>query len=584
MGMEAQDSLAGRTIPIISSSSTNTPIIKTSAASPRGDPMDISTPTTDKRPHGNGIDSSDRYNNSSSGEYSTGSAHSHTPTSSSTSMPAPAPVAAAAALHQPKIVQTAFIHKLYNMLEDPAIQNLISWSSSADSFVVSPTNDFSKVLAQYFKHTNISSFVRQLNMYGFHKVSDVFHTGNPDSALWEFKHGNGNFKRGDLVGLREIKRRASRHALVHREYSNQKPTPSQPGTPAEPMPPIHDTADPRVVPAEHVYDLNARLLRSEENAHYMHIKQQAMVETINRLLQFNQEISRALLNLVPHDSPVHRDVAALQGEIHRHTEQFRTIDEPHEPPFSARSQYFAGLENAPISPRQMAQDDQRRLAPSSAQARGNFHRPPVPSNLSLGARRPFGSISGPGGPGTPGAPSSPSPLRSQAPPPAPGPHPLANVELPPGSLARRHTSADIRAHGWQPQPPHYIGSGPPSGPPSSQWPSSPNRAAPEEQRIRESLSQYSLPGAAQPHQQSRSRPTTPPPPPFSNGINGVDSFNNWSWGSASRENKNLAIKDSSGPPTRRGSMAHILNPAETAEREENDDLRGDDDRKRKRLQ
>ncbi|KAJ1338232.1 heat shock transcription factor eukaryote [Microdochium nivale] len=579
VGLEPQDSLASRTVPILASSSNMravTPIITTSAASPRGDPMDI-TPTTDKRPHGNGVDSADRYTNSSSGEYST--APVHTPASSTTSMPAPAPAAAAAAVHQPKIVQTAFIHKLYNMLEDPNIQHLISWSNSADSFVVSPTNDFSKVLAQYFKHTNISSFVRQLNMYGFHKVSDVFHTGNPDSALWEFKHGNGNFKRGDLVGLREIKRRASRHALVHREYSNQKPTSSQPGTPSEPMPPIHDSADPRVVGVEHsVYDLASRLQRSEENAHFMHIKQQAMVETINRLLQFNQEISRALLSLVPPESPVHRDVAVLQGEIQRHTDHFRAIEEPHEPPFSARSQYFVGVENAPVSPRQLPQDDQRRLGPSSAQARGNFHRPPVPSNLSLGARRPFGSI---GGPGVPGAPSSPSPLRSQATPPAPCPHPLANVELPPGSLARRHTSADIRAHGWQPAPPLPYGA---SGPPSSQWPSSPNRVVPEDHRIRESLSQYTLPGSTQHQHQSRSRPTTPPPPPFSNGINGVDSFNNWTWNSASRENKNLAIKDSSGPPTRRGSMAHILNPSETAERDENDDLRGDEDRKRKRLQ
>ena len=33
------------------------------------------------------------------------------------------------------------------------------------------------------------------------QVSDVFHTGSPESPLWEFKHGNGNFKRGDLVGI-----------------------------------------------------------------------------------------------------------------------------------------------------------------------------------------------------------------------------------------------------------------------------------------------------------------------------------------------------------------------------------------------
>lgn len=110
------------------------------------------------------------------------------------------------------------------------------------------------------------------------------------------------------MGLREIKRRASRHALVHREYGNQKPTPSQPGTPAEPMPIIHDGSDPRLANIEHsLYEVTAKLQRSEETAQYMHIKQQAMVDAINRLLHFNQELSKTVLSLVPHESPIHRE-------------------------------------------------------------------------------------------------------------------------------------------------------------------------------------------------------------------------------------------------------------------------------------
>lgn len=127
--------------------------------------------------------------------------------------------------------------------------------------------------------------------------------------MWEFKHGNGNFKRGDLVGLREIKRRASRHALVHREYNHQKPPSSQPGTPAESMPPMQEGGDPRLGNIEHtLYDLSARLQRSEENSHFMHVKQQAMMDTVARLLRFNQELSRAVLSLAPSpDNPIHRD-------------------------------------------------------------------------------------------------------------------------------------------------------------------------------------------------------------------------------------------------------------------------------------
>ncbi|KAK4166142.1 HSF-type DNA-binding-domain-containing protein [Cladorrhinum sp. PSN259] len=594
------DSMGARTIPII------TPTIQMSAPS-EGDPMDITTPTNSSAPasatkspdseinisinlNGGAIDQQQRppLPHQHSNHHHQQQQQQHQGHNDNIIMPAPA--AAAPAVHQPKIVQTAFIHKLYNMLEDKTIQHLIAWTSSSESFVMQPSHEFSKVLAQYFKHTNISSFVRQLNMYGFHKVSDVFAQGTPDSTMWEFKHGNGNFKRGDLVGLREIKRRASRHSLVHREYSNQKPPPSQPGTPAEPMPPMQEGGDPRLNSIEHrLYDLTTRLQRHEENAQFMQIKNQAIMDTVARLLQFNSDLSRAVLALSPSpDNPIHRDVSNLQSEVQRQMEIFQSLDEPHEPLFASTRPYFANVENAPVSPRQLPQDDPRRANLAVPQPRQpNYYRPSVPSNLSISTRRPYGSIGG-----NSSTQSSPSSIRPQAPPPPPGPHPLANVELPPGSLARRHTSADIRAHGWQPANPPPFG----SGPPSSQWPSSPNRPPPtsDDQRIRDSFSHYSLQAPSQPH----SRPTTPPPPHFAIGNNNSHgnpppppsvsgpTFNNWSWDSAnSRENKNLSVRDHSAPPTRRGSMAHILNPTDTMERDEEDlDPRGDDDRKRKRLQ
>ncbi len=146
-------------------------------------------------------------------------------------------------------------------------------------------------------------------MYGFHKVSDVFANGSDSTTLWEFKHGNGSFKRGDLVGLREIKRRASRHSLVHRDFNAQKqPPPSQPGTPAEPVP-MPEGVDPRMSGIDHaLYNFESRLQRNEEAMHFMHLKHQAALDTIGRLVHVNQEISRLLLNMVPNaDSPLHRD-------------------------------------------------------------------------------------------------------------------------------------------------------------------------------------------------------------------------------------------------------------------------------------
>lgn len=251
------------------------------------------------------------------------------------------------------------------------------------------------------------------------------------------------------------------------------------------------------------------------------------------------------------------------------------MEEPPEPPFSGSRPYFSNLtlvDNAPVSPRQMPQDDPRR-APPVGGSRQNFYRPPVPSHLSITPRR-YGSI------GASTSQSSPGSIRSQVPPPPPPPHPLATMSSPPTNLPRRHTSADIRnPQGWQANQSPFG-----SGQSSSQWPSSPKRgpsAINEDQQIRDSFSSYSLTNASSQGRTDNSRPTTPS---FTNG-NTADHLNSWTWGASRDKGASSIFKDSSGPPTRRGSMAHILNPAETAERdEEHEEELREEDRKRKRLQ
>ncbi|KAI9825256.1 MAG: stress-responsive transcription factor hsf1 [Thelocarpon impressellum] len=63
-----------------------------------------------------------------------------------------------------------FVQKLSSFLDESRNTDLIRWSDKGDSFVVLDEDEFARTLIpELFKHNNYASFVRQLNMYGFHK-------------------------------------------------------------------------------------------------------------------------------------------------------------------------------------------------------------------------------------------------------------------------------------------------------------------------------------------------------------------------------------------------------------------------------
>lgn len=73
---------------------------------------------------------------------------------------------------------TAFPSKLFQMLENSSDTEVIGWLDNGLSFAIFDQARFADLLPQYFKHKKISSFQRQLNLYGFRRdkqQSSYFH-------------------------------------------------------------------------------------------------------------------------------------------------------------------------------------------------------------------------------------------------------------------------------------------------------------------------------------------------------------------------------------------------------------------------
>ena len=99
-----------------------------------------------------------------------------------------------------------FLLQLYQILEEDKYKDIIHWGDNGKYFLIENVHDFTeKILPKYYNHNNYSSFVRQLNMYDFHKKKT-------NSDTQSFQHNK--FIKGQKELINTIKRKRRKENIT----------------------------------------------------------------------------------------------------------------------------------------------------------------------------------------------------------------------------------------------------------------------------------------------------------------------------------------------------------------------------------
>ena len=114
----------------------------------------------------------------------------------------------------------SFLLKLFDILNDSTYNDIIHWNKEGTAIIIIDIEKFSDiVLPNFYIHNKYSSFIRQLNIYGFHKMKSIINEGREG-----FYHDKFN-KLSTKEQIKQIARKNKKKIikyLLNKSKSNNK--------------------------------------------------------------------------------------------------------------------------------------------------------------------------------------------------------------------------------------------------------------------------------------------------------------------------------------------------------------------------